>query len=51
MGQLLFEIDIEHYQGPEDFYPVDPPPFEGVDITITMPDGTPRPGTSINLQE
>lgn len=51
MGQLLFEIDIEHYQGPEDFYPVNPPPLEGVDITITMPDGTPRPGTSINLQE
>jgi hypothetical protein len=23
MGQLLIEIDIEHYQGPEDFYPVD----------------------------
>jgi hypothetical protein len=28
MGQLLFEIDIEHYQGPEDFYPVNPPPLE-----------------------
>ncbi|CAM7499578.1 hypothetical protein KLPMMA068B_21735 [Klebsiella pneumoniae] len=51
MGQLLFEIDIEHYQGPEDFYPIDPPLLEGVDITVTMPDGTPRPGTSINLQE
>lgn len=22
LGQLLFEIDIEHYQGPEDFIPL-----------------------------
>jgi hypothetical protein len=51
MGQLLFEIDIEHYQGPEDFYPINPPPLEGIDITVEMPDGTPRPGISINLQE
>jgi predicted RNA binding protein with dsRBD fold (UPF0201 family) len=29
LGQLLFEIDIEHYQGPEDFYPINPPPLEG----------------------
>jgi predicted RNA binding protein with dsRBD fold (UPF0201 family) len=50
LGQLLFEIDIEHYQG-EDFYPVNLPPLEGIDITVEMPDGTPRPGTSINLQE
>ncbi|HDS2235931.1 TPA: ATP-binding protein [Klebsiella michiganensis] len=51
LGQLLFEIDIEHYQGPEDFYPIDPPPLEGIDIAVKMPDGTPRPGISINLQE
>jgi hypothetical protein len=29
MGQLLIEIDIEHYQGPEDFYPVDTVPLAG----------------------
>ncbi|VTN05542.1 Uncharacterised protein [Raoultella ornithinolytica] len=46
-----FEIDIEHYQGPEDFYPINPPPLEGIDITVEMPDGTLRPGLSINLQE
>ncbi|BBR20144.1 ATP-binding protein [Klebsiella sp. WP3-S18-ESBL-05] len=51
MGQLLYEIDIEHYQGPEDFYPVETVPLEGMDITIAMPDGTPQPGISINLQE
>ncbi|CBG89335.1 hypothetical protein [Citrobacter rodentium] len=51
LGQLLVEIDIEHYQGPEDFYPIETHPLEGVDITIEMPDGTPRPGVSIDLQE
>lgn len=51
MGQLLYEIDIEHYQGPEDFYPVETVPLEGMDITIAMPDGTPQLGISINLQE
>lgn len=51
LGQLLFEIDIEHYQGPEDFYPVNPPPLEGIDIGVDVPDGTPQPGVSINLQE
>ncbi|QLU50417.1 ATP-binding protein [Citrobacter sp. RHBSTW-00696] len=51
MGQLLFEIDIEHYQGPEDFYPIDPPPLEGIDITVEMPAGTFKPGIKINLQE
>ena len=51
MGQLLYEIDIEHYQGTEDFYPVETVPLEGMDITIAMPDGTPQPGISINLQE
>ena len=51
MGQLLFEIDIEHYQGPEDFYPVQSVPLEGMDIAINMPDGTTKPGISLNLQE
>ena len=51
MGQLLIEIDIEHYQGPEDFYPVDTVPLAGIDITINMPDGTPQPGVKIDLQE
>ena len=51
MGQLLYEIDIAHYQGPEDFYPVETVPLEGIDITIAVPDGTPQPGISINLQE
>ena len=51
LGQLLFEIDIEHYQGPEDFYPVQSVPLEGMDIAVDMPDGTVKPGISLNLQE
>ena len=48
-GQLLYEIDIEYYQGPEDFYHVQTTPLERIDIEIEMPDGTTRPGASINL--
>ena len=51
LGQLLYEIDIEYYQGPEDFYPVESVPLAGIDIRVQMPDGTPAPGANINLQE
>ncbi|MGP3594312.1 hypothetical protein [Vagococcus sp. WN89Y] len=51
LGQLLMEIDIEHYQGPEDFYPVDINTLEGIDVTLSMPDGTTRPVVQINLTE
>ncbi|XWJ92059.1 ATP-binding protein [Phytobacter ursingii] len=51
LGQLLYEIDIEYYQGPEDFYPVESVVLEGVDLRIQMPDGTAEPGATINLQE
>lgn len=50
-GQLIYEIDIEYYQGPEDFYPVESVVLEGVDLRIQMPDGTTEPGANINLQE
>lgn len=51
IGQLLMELDLEHFQGPEDFYPVATHPLEGIDITVKMPDGTRQPGVSINTQE
>ncbi|NIG74036.1 ATP-binding protein [Klebsiella sp. Ap-873] len=51
LGQLLYEIDIEYYQGPEDFYPIDATPLEGMNVRINMPDGTSLPGANINLQE
>lgn len=51
LAQLLMELDIEYYQGPEDFYPIVGDPLEGIDITMSMPDGTTQPVVSIDLSE
>lgn len=51
IGQLTYEIDVEYYQGPEDFYPVDGVPLQGVDVTIQQPDGTTRPGFNADLPQ
>lgn len=50
-AQLLMELDIEYYQGPEEFYPVETTPLEGINITISMPDGTTQPGATIDLPQ
>ncbi|MBO1502132.1 ATP-binding protein [Serratia proteamaculans] len=49
-AQLLMELDIEYYQGPEEFYEIDTEPLEGIDATIAMPDGTPEPLVKIDLE-
>jgi hypothetical protein len=51
LGQLLYELDIEYYQGPEDFYPVASVPLAGIDTTIKMPDGTTEPVVAVNLPQ
>ncbi|HHH0087973.1 TPA: ATP-binding protein [Yersinia enterocolitica] len=51
LAQLLMELDIEYYQGPEDFYPIVGDPLLGIDITMDMPDGTTKPVVSINFPE
>ncbi|EPB0882559.1 ATP-binding protein [Yersinia enterocolitica] len=51
LAQLLMELDIEYYQGPEDFYPIEADSLLGIDITMAMPDGTTEPLVSINLSE
>ncbi|MFW5402855.1 ATP-binding protein, partial [Yersinia sp. 1252 StPb PI] len=43
--------DIEYYQGPEDFYPINADRLDGMDVTIAMPDGTTEPVVSINFPE
>lgn len=48
-GQLTYEIDVEYYQGPEDFYPIETDTLSGVDVRVAMPDGTRRPGGTIDL--
>ncbi len=50
-AQLLMELDIEYYQGPEEFYPIETTPLEGIDVTITEPDGTPEVGITIDLPQ
>ncbi|WP_439292355.1 MULTISPECIES: ATP-binding protein [Rahnella] len=50
-AQLLMELDIEYYQGPEEFYPIEADPLEGVDVTIIEPDGTPQVGITIDLPQ
>lgn len=49
-AQLLMELDIEYYQGPEEFYEIDASPLEGIDVAISMPDGTPEPLVKIDLE-
>ncbi|MDC9591318.1 ATP-binding protein [Xenorhabdus sp. XENO-10] len=49
-AQLLMDIDIEYYQGEEDFYPIETHPLDGIDVTVAMPEHTPEPKISINLE-
>lgn len=49
-AQLLMELDIEYYQGPEEFYEIEAEPLKGMDVTISMPDGTPEPLIKIDLE-
>ncbi|EHJ8971176.1 ATP-binding protein [Salmonella enterica] len=49
MAMLVMEMDIEHYQGPEDFYPTELAGFNEMDVTIAMPDGTTQPVVHASL--
>ncbi len=50
-GQLTYEIDVEYFQGPDDFCPVIPTPIDEMAITIAMPEGTPDPVVVVKPQE
>ena len=50
-AQLLMELDIEYYQGPEEFYPIEADPLQGIDVTLVEPDGTPEVGVTIDLPQ
>lgn len=50
-GQLTYEIDMEYFQGPDDFYPIQPTPINEMAITVSMPDGTTEPVVVANFQE
>lgn len=49
IGQLTYEIDVEYFQGPEDFFPVATATLEGIDLRIKEPDGTTEPGFNADL--
>ncbi|MEY0544248.1 ATP-binding protein [Providencia rettgeri] len=49
MAQLLMDLDIEYYQGPEEFYSIDADPLTGIDINVQQPDGTPQHHINIDL--
>ncbi|ENN8377952.1 ATP-binding protein [Providencia rettgeri] len=49
LAQLLMDLDIEYYQGPEEFYPIDADPLIGIDLNVHQPDGTPQYHVQIDL--
>ncbi|WP_321157722.1 ATP-binding protein [Providencia stuartii] len=49
LAQLLMDLDIEYYQGPEEFYPIEADPLTGIDINVQQPDGTPEHHIKIDL--
>lgn len=49
IGQLLYEIDVEYFQGPEDFFEIPTNTLEGIDLRIKQPDGTTQPGFNADL--
>lgn len=51
LGEVVVDIGLEFYQGPEDFYPIPTVPLTGVDVTFVEPDGTTEPGLTINLPQ
>ncbi len=51
IGELVLDIEMEHVQGPEDFYQVPTDPLIEVDVTVQMPDGTTEPGLTIELPQ
>lgn len=50
-AQVKVELDLEYYQGPEDFFPLETPPLEGIDVTLHMSDGTTEPLIAITFPE
>lgn len=51
IAQLTYEIDIEYYQGEEDFFPVETVPLESIDTTILQADGTTEVVVNIDLPQ
>lgn len=51
IGQLVIQMDIEYFQGPDDFYPIGGDELQAVYLEVNMPVGTDKPGIAINLPQ
>ncbi|AUT47010.1 hypothetical protein [Achromobacter sp. AONIH1] len=50
-GQVVVDIGMEFFQGPDDFYQEPYPGLAVVQAQVSMPDGTEFPGATINLPQ
>lgn len=48
-GQLIIEMDVEFFQGPDDFYPIEGDELRELFVEVVMPDGTLSPTLDIIL--
>lgn len=48
-GQLVVEMDIEFFQGPDDFFPIEADELQELHLEVVMPDGTNNPGLDIKF--
>lgn len=44
MAELVMTFEVEFVQSVDDFYPIDGPPLQGIDVTVQEPEGTIEPG-------
>lgn len=49
IAEVQMEMDVEYYQGPEDFHPIESTLISGMDISIKQPDGTTQPLVSVDF--
>lgn len=50
MGELIMNVEVKFYQGPEDFFKIPTVQIDEVQIAVSVPDGTPQPGIIIHPQ-
>lgn len=49
LAELMMDMGLEFYQGPEDFWDPAAVPLKTVQVTLPEPAGTPQPGLTVNF--
>lgn len=49
IAELVMTFAVEFVQSPDDFYPLDGLPLQGIDVTVKEPAGTVEPEFSVNF--